>query len=430
VNRVAIISLLFAAPIAAPGLAQASDVRVSSYEMNEAGGTIVLESDVLIGEPWLRLESRSFKIWFPDLIDVARFDHVRDGREAIRSLQLRPGASNSAVLKVDLGVGRQLAREYIQITRDGQRATIHIRLPIPPRPEPLAKTAPMAAPVVTAKPGVVPKPLAAAVPAPTAAATASSGAATSLAAATDPSTSTAVAAVPVAPLAPAAAAKTVASALKNKSGPQLGLAEPSGSNFGMLIAITAVLLGVYGYLRVYNKKKKRAPGRAPEIEVVSARRLGHRQELLVVRALGEDHLLMCSQGRMERVSSVRTPTLLPSELPLAPQSILPTSAAATGEAESQANGLGIITKLSSRSRLRRLLDAVDSEMPPEPEPEMEPAAMPAPAYRPSGRPSFGPELLSAMNQHKMTSLSAMPQVNARQSEAVAGIARLRGRVAN
>jgi NAD(P)H-dependent flavin oxidoreductase YrpB (nitropropane dioxygenase family) len=91
------------------------------------------------------------------------------------------------------------------------------------------------------------------------------------------------------------------------------------------------------------------------------------------------------------------------------------------EADSQAEGLGIISKLSSRSRLRKLLDAVEQE-PGEPEP------VPA---RESRRPAFGPELLSAIHHHKLSAAASLPPLTAansnanKQSDAVAGIARLR-----
>jgi hypothetical protein len=46
--------------------------------------------------------------------------------------------------------------------------------------------------------------------------------------------------------------------------------------------------------------------------------------------------------------------------------------------------------------------------------------------RQSRRPNtFGPELLSAINQHKLTGLSSLPSIASKQSDAVAGIARLR-----
>ncbi|HKU36540.1 MAG TPA: hypothetical protein VJR89_00295 [Polyangiales bacterium] len=221
-------------------------------------------------------------------------------------------------------------------------------------------------------------------------------------------------AAPAQPAAPSAVQNIRSAAAATDA--QRGLNFASSSNGGLtgLIVISAVLLAVYLGIRTFGKKRL---GRDPEIQVLSARRLGHRSELLLVRALGSDHLLMTSAGRVERVASAPSPSepSVPS-LSLPPP---PMAAEAQGDtAESQAEGLGIITKLSSRSRLRKLLDAVDQE----------PDAEPAPAPRNSGRPSFGPELLSAIHHHKLNAIASLPSVaqNAgKQSDAVAGIARLR-----
>ena len=60
-----------------PALAHADRLRVTSYDMDDVGGTVRLEADAPLGEPWLRIEGRSIKIWFPHIQDVAKFDHER-----------------------------------------------------------------------------------------------------------------------------------------------------------------------------------------------------------------------------------------------------------------------------------------------------------------------------------------------------------------
>jgi hypothetical protein len=411
-----------------PGLARANGLRVSSYEMNDTGGTVQLESNAPIGEPWVRFDARSVKIWFPDVTEIARFDHARDAGEAIRTLQLRPGASASAVLHVELGTGRTLSQENVQVTRNGTLATIKVRAPLPAAAAP--ERAPAAATMAASAAAPVPKS-----PTPTAAAVKPAAPVVS-SAATPPSAQAADVTAPAAkPLQLAAASADEQAVAREPSGlatgqrptakggadaKDIGFATAPGSNLGILIAISVVLLGVYAALRAYGKKRVQF---APDIQVVSSRRVGHRQELMVVRALGADHLLVCSPGKIERVTSVPTP-VLPALAP-APSA----APAATPLEASQAGGLGIISKLSSRSRLRRLLDAVEQEG--AAAPEGEPA--PEPPSRPSARPSFGPELLSAIHSHKLTSLSALPQIaplGGRESEAVAGIQRLRGRGAN
>jgi hypothetical protein len=374
-----------------PSVGHAHEIRVSSYEMSEAGGVVLLESDAPIGEPWLRVESKSVRVWFPNLADVARFDHQRDVSEPIRSLLLRPGASDSAVVRIEVGTGRQLTRDNIEITRDGQTARIRVKFPV-------AGRAPVATPAPSAH---VTKPAAAsasAVPPPSAAKPL----------VLSDTAAPAAAAVPALKPSPAVTPAKTAS---------VGFAGGSNQNIGLLLMISAILLAVYTCLKKFAKPRTI---HAQDIEVLSARSLGKGSQLLLVRALGSDHLLVASQGRIERVASEPSRVDIPLEKPsiAPPPSAAPVSAAAD---DSQAEGLGVFTKLSSRSRLRKLLDAVDKE---NPEAESLPAAAPAP--RDSRRPNaFGPELLSAMNHHKLTGLSSLPSIASKQSEAVAGIARLR-----
>ena len=376
-----------------PSVGHAHEIRVSSYEMSEAGGIVLLESDAPIGEPWLRVEPKSVRVWFPNLVEVARFDHQRESSEPIRSLLLRPGAQDSAVIRIEVGNGRQLTRDNIEITRDGLSARIRVSFPV-------AGRAPVAAPAPAVH---LTKPVAASaspLPQPSAA---------KPLVLSDPTAPVAAVATTLKPSnpAPAAAAKTNV----------MGLAGGSSQNLGLLMMISAMLLAIYACIKKFAKPRTI---HAQDIEVLSARSLGKGSQLLLVRALGSDHLLMTSQGRVERVASEPSRVDIPLERPSIAS--LPSAAPVREIDDSQAEGLGVFTKLSSRSRLRKLLDAVDKENP-EPEPRQ---ASIAPAARDSRRPnSFGPELLSAMHHHKLTGLSSLPSIANKQSEAVAGIARLR-----
>lgn len=382
--------LLTAAALLVPSLVHASDIRVASYEMSETGGVILIESDAPIGEPWMRTDARAVRIWFPDVKYVARFEHARDAHEPIRALQLRPGADDSAVLRIEFGPGQKFDRDNVEVTREGQTARVRVRLSVAPAPVPPA-------PAVAAAPAPAPAP------------------SKPLYAPAQPVAAQVQAAAPAPETKPAPAAISsirAAAAATDKEGLQFS----TGSRGGLtgLAIISGLLLAAYAGIRSLNKKR---PQRSADIQVLSTRRLGHRSELLVVRALGADHLLVTSAGRVERVTSVPSPLEPSLSLPPAP---IPTTAPAV-DADSQAEGLGIISKLSSRSRLRKLLDAVEQE-------PAEPA--PAPVHD-SRRPSFGPELLSAIHHHKLSAVASLPplaaaNVNAnKQSEAVAGIARLR-----
>jgi len=387
----------------APSVGYAHDIRVSSYEMSETGGVVLLESDAPIGEPWMRVESKYVRVWFPDLVDVARFDHQRDASEPIQSLVLRPGAQDSAVVRIEVGSNRKLTRDNIQIVREGQTARIRVSFPALER-------------VPGAKPVAAAPPVPAAKLAPPVTASASPALQPSAAKPLFDHSNVQPAAVKTA----ATPAVTKLAAAKPTS---LGFAGSSNQNLGLLMMISAILLGIYACIKRFAKPRVI---RVQDIEVLSARRLGKGSELLLVRALGSDHLLVTSSGRTERVASVPSPIEPPLLAPslTSPPSMAPASAPPPVE-ESQAEGLGIITKLSSRSRLRKLLDAVDKETT-DSEPAPVSLSLPAPPPRDSRRPNaFGPELLSAIHQHKLTGFSSLPSIANKQSEAVAGIARLR-----
>ncbi|MEY4578611.1 MAG: hypothetical protein RL701_3314 [Pseudomonadota bacterium] len=373
-------TLLVLSPLAV-GVAQADQLRVTSYDMDDNGGTIRLSSDVPLGEPWLRIDNRMLRIWFPHIDQVARFDHERESSDPIHSLTLRPGAAETAVLRVELGA-RPLTRDDIEITRNGQHATVVLRMPGVAKP---ARTP--AAPAVAAGPQ-----LRAAEPA-----------------AAQPVAAPITVASPTP--APAQPANAQASALGTASGTKaedaaLGMlnedSKPSQSPLLWLAVLSLLLGAVYAILQVFNRRK---PVLAPSIEVIGTRRLGHRQELMIVRALGSDHLLLCTGGRAERVASSPTLTDLPLEPASAPDP--------EPKAPSQAGGIGLISRLSSQHRLNKLLDSVESEV------DQENDGSEANAR-------FGAELYSA-NRRQRTPLQSLPSPHARQSDAVAGITRLRQR---
>jgi hypothetical protein len=300
--------------------------------------------------------------------EISRFDHEREGDDAIRALMLRPGASQTAVLRIELTGNRRISADDIQIVRQGQSASVRLHVPgikhasqpaaAEPAPQPLQ---PIAAPSA-------PQPAAAEPP--------------PLAAAAKPATIGAKPSLPKPDLGFADSRDTTS-------------ASPPWLAFGIS---TLVLGGCLATLSYFNKKKNHGK---PVIEVIGSRRLGHRQELLIVRALGGDHLLLCTGGRAERVASMPSPLApLAEDVPQLP------------EDSSQADG--IISRFSSQSRLRKLLDSVDHER----------AVEERASARPAAAAGFGAALYSASRREsKGPSLRPVPSL--RQSDAVAGIARLR-----
>jgi hypothetical protein len=358
-----------------PSLARADQLRVTSYDMDDAGGIVRLASDATVGEPWLRVEPRMVRVWFPHVVDIARFDHEREAGQPIRALALRPGANETAVLRIDLGTARHIKPSDVEITRNGAEVSVQVHVPkLVPATEPSAPAGDERNALANSAVKPVPLAAAAAVPPPAA----------------DQNLAKA------APVADMPLGKPLMAATP------LELSKEQPPTLLYLLVATIVLALALGALQVFGKRR---PSLKPQIEVLGARRLGHRQELLIVRALGSDHLLLCTGGRAERVAS--SPTPVPAALP-----------ADTQAQDSQAGGLNLISRLSSGHRMRKLLDSVDSDSAPE-------AVDPMPLTKPN---PFGAELFSAAR--KQAAVHSLPAGRTRQqSEAVAGIDRLRKRAA-
>jgi hypothetical protein len=371
--------VILAVLCALPNLARADQMRVTSYDMDDVGGVVRLESDATVGEPWVRVDAHAVRVWFPHVVDIARFDHEREAGQPIRALALRPGANDTAVLRIDLGTSRHVKQSDVEVTRNGLQAIVQIHMPKQPLADP-ATQAPLAADQPTALASnaskAVPLAAAAAVPPPAANATA---------------------------LQPALPGDLpLGKALSGAAPAELSKEQPPTLLY--LLIATVLLSIVLGALQFMGKRK---PSVKPQIEVLGARRLGHRQELLIVRALGSDHLLLCTGGRAERVAS--TPTPVPQALPAESQ--------VRGE-DSQAGGLNLISRLSSHHRMRKLLDSVDHD-------NSDDVVDPMPLTKPN---PFGAELFSAAR--KQAAVHSLPAGRTRQqSEAVAGIDRLRKRAA-
>lgn len=383
-----------------PAVAHADRIRVTSYDMDDRGGTVRLESDAPVGEPWLRIEGRTIKIWFPHVVDVSRFDHERESSDPIRSLALRGGASDTALLRVELGTNHHIEREDIVISRDGLRAAIKLSVP---------SAQPAAAPSAPVAPQTQVLAASAAVPG------APETAPTVMAAQPQP-----------APKEPAATASQPAQPKEDLS--DIG-ADAASEGLGMLdeqeadskpqnpiwmLGVASVLLAFVWFGLQRLQRSKAVYGAS--IEVIGSRRLGHRQELLIVRALGADHLLLCTGGRAEHVASTPNALALPASPPtpaLAPRSVSAEPASDPAKATStQAGGINLMSRLSSQHRLRKLLDSVNSETPDNEQHESD--------------NEFNDELLTATRKRGAL-LHSLPAPAARQSEAVAGITRLRQR---
>jgi flagellar biogenesis protein FliO len=185
-----------------------------------------------------------------------------------------------------------------------------------------------------------------------------------------------------------------------------------GSGMGALL-LTALALGViYGFIH-FGTRRNNPSTQQRQIEVLSSKRIGHRHQLVLVRALGQDHLLSLHGGRAECLSSVPSGTSMPDQPTLEPRDD-------GNNGKGQGRGLALFAPfLSKRKPWESVLE--------------EGINTPAQNKRTSDAPPFGDELLSFVRTQQSrrsnpASVAAAPGVSTSiSSEAVAGIARLRAR---
>ncbi|MEM6962099.1 MAG: flagellar biosynthetic protein FliO, partial [Myxococcota bacterium] len=196
--------------------------------------------------------------------------------EHIRSIRLRPGMQGSTVVVLQLKPGLKVPVEEIRVELGSAGAKI--RLPFAARVEVPSSEAPRRdaseatqTPILRAEP--------------TAPSQQPSGANSNPVDSTDRSPSEA----------PAPAVQSGRDLTSTASGTSL--------NIGLLLLITA-LLGI-GYLVMrYLQKSNPLILERPEIELLASRRLGTKHQLVLVRALGEDHLLSIQGNATTRLSSL------------------------------------------------------------------------------------------------------------------------------
>ena len=87
-------------------------------------------------------------------------------------------------------------------------------------------------------------------------------------------------------------------------------------------------------------KKTSKAGPVSDIEIISTKRIGNKHQLLVVRALGEDHLLSINAGRTDRITSLPIPESVYAEPEGADE---PALASGTEEASE-----GLMSKIQQR----------------------------------------------------------------------------------
>lgn len=362
------LALAAAALVALPASVASADnlVTDASIRVDDEAFEIRLEAREALGEPRVRTSPGFVRVWFPEMAGTS-IDRDGDG-EAVRFVRVRPGYDDTAVTLVRLGDMRRLDADDVRVSRDGSVARIRLaRAALPtiagaaPPAERAAAEAPAEAPEVEAETE----------------AAAEAEAATE----TDATTEAETGEEPSLML----ARRSEAAPLPASSGPSTAV---------ILAVLTLLLGGGYLALRFFGGRLGRRAAR-PDIEVVAQKRIGGRHQLLVVRALGEDHLLAVHAGRTEKLASMP---------------------AREGEADASGDG-------GERDLLPFLRLGQDSG---EAADEARPQTLhrqPRPG-KVDTRPRFGAELMKLVGERSRAdavSLGAQPA----PSEAVAGLLRLR-----
>ncbi len=275
----ATLSLL--AAVLAPARARAAPLTSLAYELGNDTAMVTLGADQTPRRPRVRTDAGLVRLWFPDARGTAIWDLEGDGR-ALRGLELRPGVSGSALVVLHLADGRTIDPADVMVMRSRTGATIHIArdaLPFVDHP-PVAAPAPEPAhepPMETATATVTETPTADA---------------------------TEAEAEPVLVADSETPTPSERSGLFGRPAPTLAAQADSsgGLPYGLLLALTAILGGLHLLLKAFSKRG-RLPLPESSIDVVASKRLGTRHQLLLVRALGEEHLLSVNGNQLQHLST-------------------------------------------------------------------------------------------------------------------------------
>ena len=211
----------------------------------------------------VRTESGHVRVWFSNVSNRPRLEIDGDGR-AIRRVALAPGMEDTIVLRIDLGDDVRVPASDVRIEPKADGCLVHVPtgwLP-PAAPEATVATTPAA---------------------PTAAADATPPNAT----ATRSATNAREEAVADPNGASDADAAPALGARRDRESPALGTRPASELPIATLGLIALALLGAW----LYAKKHRRTSAERSDIQILATHRLGPKHQLLVVRALGQDHLL-------------------------------------------------------------------------------------------------------------------------------------------
>lgn len=233
--------------------------------------------------PRVDLAEREIKLFLERTALPRWLDTTGDGRVLV-GVRARPGQQGAAVLSLRLHPGSEpIDATLIQVESTPERIQVLLDPRLVPAPAPAPAGAATSAPSVAA-----PTPS----PAPSA-----SSAREAPRTSSPPSPSPS----PAAPRDPRAA-RPPSSLGQPSAPPTMGIVAegPPTQLIGLLLAVAAGAFAVVWWMR-----KRGGPRAKASIEILASERLGPKHQLVVVRALGREHLLAMGPEGAKRIASVR-----------------------------------------------------------------------------------------------------------------------------
>lgn len=282
-ERIRLATLVAASALATSASADAALLTGITYDVTDQDEvTVQVLATGGLQAPRIRTQRGQIRVWFPNVDNNPRVQIPGDG-EVFAELGLRPGVADTAVLDIRLVHRPALERSDVRFEPNAMGGVIRLAR---------GDVAPLASLEGTDAEGE------AADEAPEAPRA-------------DPRTQQPQAATPAAaPDAPADEMEPEEApsgtplfadrAQPEDPRPSLG-ATPAGANLGLLALISLLLGGLYVFVRAMGKRRGAFPD--GEIDIVATKRLGPRDQLVVVRALGQDHLIAMHRGQAQLLSS-------------------------------------------------------------------------------------------------------------------------------
>lgn len=266
-----------------PALANSfKDIRMG-VTANEV--EILINAETALGTPSVRSGAGFVRLGFGDMADPGRFTKRGDG-DALTTLRLLPAndALRTGVALIQFADRRRIYEGNVKV--DSVAGATRIRIPrtlLPTISDATARQFPSLVPSNAVAGNTQAAPAAATAPA------------SAVARASSPSPSKAASTSP---------SRTTSNRPTNFKSKAMPL-QDSGNPFGTLIGITLLLGAAYLGIRYYMSKKSGGV-KNQGIEILAARRLGPRHQLVLVRALGKDHLLSIHGSETRRIASMKS----------------------------------------------------------------------------------------------------------------------------